>query len=166
MMRANCGYVYDIVCCATVRHFIFEALSRTAIVFIGSSYLPSMIFHAQKHSRVVLTAEVETLLEDTIEEHIDAPRRAGLLSRLVEKLESDPAWVATYTVTGELHVPGVTKTDEEEEGVGAVLEVRDLPVDDAHETDQMCCRHCNRAGRRHQTGAYGANSGCPSMFPR
>ena len=76
-----------------------------------------MRVYAQKHSRVVLTAEVETLLEDTIEEHVDAPQRAGVLSRLVEKLESDPAWVATYTVTGELHVPGVGKAEEEEEGM-------------------------------------------------
>ena len=87
-----------------------------------------MRVYAQKHSRVVLTAEVETLLEDTIEEHVDAPHRAGVLSRLVEKLESDPAWVATYTVTGELHVPGVGKAEEEEEGMGAVLEVRMLIV--------------------------------------
>ena len=88
----------------------------------------TMRVYAQKHSRVVLTAEVETLLEDTIEEHVDAPQRAGVLSRLVEKLESDPAWVATYTVTGELHVPGVGKAEEEEEGMGAVLEVRMLTV--------------------------------------
>ncbi|KZV72948.1 hypothetical protein PENSPDRAFT_628128 [Peniophora sp. CONT] len=70
----------------------------------------------------MLRDEVEALLEDTIEEHVDAPHRADVLARLVEKLESDPTWVATYTVTGELQVPGVNKAEEEEEGIGAVLE--------------------------------------------
>ena len=92
--------------------------------YVAPLSLSTMRVYAQKHSRVVLTEEVETLLEDTIEEHVDAPHRAGVLSRLVEKLESDPAWVATYTVTGELHVPNVSKAEEEEEGLSAVLEVR------------------------------------------
>lgn len=47
--------------------------------------------------------------------------RVTLVSKLVEALEHDAAWVDLYGITGELKVPGMPKNDSDEE-VGVLLE--------------------------------------------
>ena len=73
-----------------------------------------------------MTLEVESIIESQVraiieEKESSSHHRITVVSRLVDALESDAAWVEMYGITGELNVPELRKKEELSEEVAELL---------------------------------------------
>ncbi|PPR03937.1 hypothetical protein CVT26_001142 [Gymnopilus dilepis] len=86
----------------------------------------------------MLREEVESIIESQVraiieEKESSSHHRITVVSRLVDALESDAAWVEMYGITGELNVPELRKKEELSEEVAELLkEARKRLADHRH----------------------------------